>query len=199
VLLCACRLVIFNQLYPPPRPPESVGRQGQQPPAPPPPAAGNPPRWFDAGLQADWGAKDSFYGAGDRPAYAVDGRILCDDTHLFQIATCWSSRPANSSSRRTPMRISGRFSRFRKRPRINTTFSSFSSKRTRDYLARRSCSASADQRISIRTAGQRCGFARRILRGARRRRARSGKEISLRRAAPAVPEIQAEAESRARI
>jgi hypothetical protein len=97
-IVCVVGLVIFNQLYPSPRPVESVGRQGQQPPAPPPPAAGNPPRWFDSGLQADWGGKDSFYGAGDHPAYAADGRILCDDTHLFQIATCWSSRPANSSS-----------------------------------------------------------------------------------------------------
>jgi len=58
--------------------------------------------------------------------------------------------PSSVITKRTPMLISGRFCRSGKRPRINTSFSSFLSNRTGACLARRSCSASADRRISTR-------------------------------------------------
>jgi hypothetical protein len=95
-MACIVVLVIINQIYPPHRQLQEV-TDGKTPPAPPP-SSGNPASWFDTGLQADWGGRDSFYGAGDRPIYQSDGKTLCDDNHLGRIATCWSSRPADASS-----------------------------------------------------------------------------------------------------
>jgi|RhiMetdeSRZDD1v2_1073273.scaffolds.fasta_scaffold378909_2 hypothetical protein len=54
--------------------------------------------WADTGLQADWGGRDEFYGAGSKPQYKVDGRSLCDDTMVGRLAVCWESRTANASS-----------------------------------------------------------------------------------------------------
>jgi hypothetical protein len=71
---------------------------GSTPPAPAPTVAAGSARWFDTGLQADWGGSDRFYGAGDTPVYEASGVKLCTDDHLGQVATCWSSRPANSAS-----------------------------------------------------------------------------------------------------
>jgi hypothetical protein len=71
---------------------------GSPPPAPAPSVPANSARWFDTGLQADWGGSDRFYGAGDTPVYKGNDLVLCSDDHLGLVATCWSSRPANSSS-----------------------------------------------------------------------------------------------------
>lgn len=62
------------------------------------PAPANSPRWFDTGLQADWGGRDSFYGAGEFPLYAAEGKKLCNADLVGRIATCWQSRPADSKS-----------------------------------------------------------------------------------------------------
>jgi hypothetical protein len=96
-IVCVVGIVIFNQLFPPPRPFLTIP-QDEKPPASAPPAAGNSARWFDTGLQADWGGRDSFYGAGQFPVYEADGKKLCDDNLLGRVVTCWSSRPADNTS-----------------------------------------------------------------------------------------------------
>lgn len=58
-------------------------------------------RWFDTGLQADWGGKDTFYGAGQFPIYEANGIKLCNDDLLGRVVTCWSSRPADGNSMAT--------------------------------------------------------------------------------------------------
>jgi hypothetical protein len=89
-------IVVFNQFFPPPKPLQPVPKD--QPTAAAPPAAADSARWFDTGLQADWGGNDRFYGAGEIPVYAAKGVMLCNDNFLGRIATCWSSRPADSTS-----------------------------------------------------------------------------------------------------
>jgi hypothetical protein len=90
--------VIFavDHFYPLPRFLPVPGDGKSPPPAPPAPA--NIARWFDTGLQADWGGRDSFYGVGEFPVYEVDGRKLCDDNLLGRVVTCWSSRLADATS-----------------------------------------------------------------------------------------------------
>jgi hypothetical protein len=95
-IISVVAILIFNQLYPT-RPLQDIPGDGK-PPAPAPFAPENSARWFDTGLQADWGGKDSFYSAGQFPVYEADERKLCDDNLLGQIATCWSSRPADATS-----------------------------------------------------------------------------------------------------
>jgi hypothetical protein len=90
-------LVVFNHAYPSSPPLQEIPRDGKVP-ARPPPATGTSPRWFDTGLQADWGGKDSFYGAGEVPIYEADGRKFCDDNLLGRVVTCWSSRAADDTS-----------------------------------------------------------------------------------------------------
>jgi hypothetical protein len=90
-------ILVFDQLFPPPPPLQRVPADGK-PPALPPSVPGNSARWFDTGLQADWGGKDTFYGAGQFPLYEADGKKFCDDSLLGRVVTCWSSRPADANS-----------------------------------------------------------------------------------------------------
>jgi hypothetical protein len=58
-----------------------------------------PARWVDTGMQADWGGKDAFYGAGEFPVYEWQDRKLCDDDHVGKVATCWTSRPSDPQAK----------------------------------------------------------------------------------------------------
>jgi hypothetical protein len=89
-------ITVLTQIYPSPKP--LVPIRADAPPAPSPTVPANSARWFDTGLQADWGGNDRFYGAGEIPVYEANGTKLCDDNFLGRVATCWSSRPANSTS-----------------------------------------------------------------------------------------------------
>lgn len=94
-IACIVGIFVFNQIYPPPPPLRPISGN---PPAPAPSAAAGSARWFDTGLQADWGGKDSYYGAGQFPVNEVNGRKLCDENLLGRVATCWSSRAADPTS-----------------------------------------------------------------------------------------------------
>jgi hypothetical protein len=86
-------LVILNTFHPPPPPARAI-----PPGSPAPSAQASSPRCFDARILADRAGADRFYGAGDVPVYQADGTTLCDDNSIGQVATCWQSRPANSTS-----------------------------------------------------------------------------------------------------
>jgi hypothetical protein len=92
-IACVAGIFVFNQLHPGIQPVPKNGDATAAPPAPP-----NGARWFDTGMQADWGGKDTFYGAGQFPVYEVSGRTLCDDNLLGRVATCWQSRRADTTS-----------------------------------------------------------------------------------------------------
>jgi hypothetical protein len=92
-IICVVGLVIANYVIPPLLP-----APHHDSPAPPAPSTPNGARWFDPLLQADWGGRDEFYGAGQSPRYEASGKTLCDESRLGRVVTCWSSRPADSSS-----------------------------------------------------------------------------------------------------
>lgn len=96
-IIAVVGILVFNQLFPPSPPPRPIPN-GEKPPVPAPPAPANTALWFDTRIQADWGGKDSFYGAGKFPVYEADGRELCNDNLLGQVVTCWQSRPADATS-----------------------------------------------------------------------------------------------------
>jgi hypothetical protein len=93
-IACVAGIFVFNQLHPGVQLIPSKGNtSAAAPPAPP-----NGARWFDTGMQADWGGKDSFYSGGQFPVYEAPGIKLCDDNLLGRVATCWSSRPADATT-----------------------------------------------------------------------------------------------------
>jgi hypothetical protein len=93
-LLGVVVIATLNQIYPS-KTPQPIPADKAPPAAAP---AGSNARWFDTGLQADWGGKDTFYGGGERPVYEANGRTLCDDGLLGRVATCWGARVANNKS-----------------------------------------------------------------------------------------------------
>jgi hypothetical protein len=95
-LVAVVAILVFNQLYPQPKL-EKIPVD-KPAPAPAPSPVANSARWFDTGLQADWGGYDRFYGAGEKPVYEANGLRLCDDDLLGRVVTCWSSRAADPSS-----------------------------------------------------------------------------------------------------
>jgi hypothetical protein len=93
-ILCVVGLVIANYLIPP----VLTIRHPHDSPAAPARSIPNGARWFDPLLQADWGGRDEFYGAGQFPRYEAAGKTLRDENRLGRVVTCWSSRPADSAS-----------------------------------------------------------------------------------------------------
>lgn len=89
-LMAVAGILVFSQLYPEPKL-EKIAVD-KPPPAPAPSAPAHSARWFDTGLQTDWGGKDRFYGAGE------NGLKLCNDDLLGRVVTCWSSRAADTKS-----------------------------------------------------------------------------------------------------
>jgi hypothetical protein len=107
-LVAVVGILVFNQLYPQPKvEPIPVDKP---PPTPAAAAPANSARWFDTGLQADWGGRDRFYGTGETPVYEANGLKLCDDDLLGRVVTCWSSRSADPTSMApgVPTNIAGR-------------------------------------------------------------------------------------------
>ena len=95
-LMAVAGILVFSQLYPEPKL-EKIAVD-KPPPAPAPSAPAHSARWFDTGLQTDWGGKDRFYGAGETPVYEANGLKLCNDDLLGRVVTCWSSRAADTKS-----------------------------------------------------------------------------------------------------
>jgi hypothetical protein len=95
-LIAVVGVLVFNQLYPQPKL-EKIPVD-KPPPASAPSAPADSARWFDTGLQADWGGYDRFYGAGETPVYEANGLKLCNDDLLGRVVTCWSSRAADPTS-----------------------------------------------------------------------------------------------------
>lgn len=92
---------VLNHFFPPAWPvPVQEDENGPAPPVSPTLDA----RWFDTGLQADWGGKDRFYGGGEYPSYEEDGIVLCNDDLIGRVATCWSSRRADTSTMASDVR-----------------------------------------------------------------------------------------------
>jgi hypothetical protein len=49
--------------------------------------------WFSSGSKADWGGHDLAHTDGEFPNYrSAAGKVLCDQNHVGNIATCWDNR-----------------------------------------------------------------------------------------------------------